>query len=138
MWILSFLWMLNVAIPTNKHQLTIEVTSIPNKCIGKKMYIGYWKNKKDFPDDQKAEIGEIIKIESSSVKHKKELPEGLYAVTIFVDLNGNGILDKNFFGVPKEPYCVSNNIKPVFSAPTFDECSFRLNKNVTQKLKLIL
>jgi uncharacterized protein (DUF2141 family) len=57
-----------------------------------------------------------------------DIPSGVYAVAIFQDNNGNGKLDKNFFGVPKEPFAFSNNIVPKLSTPGFDECKFQFAK----------
>lgn len=37
------------------------------------------------------------------------LPPGRYAIKAFHDLNGNGQLDVNPFGIPSEPYAFSNN-----------------------------
>ena len=50
-----------------------------------------------------------------------DLPAGEYAVSCYHDVNGNGILDKNMFGVPTEPYGFSQNARPKFRAPTWDE-----------------
>ena len=49
---------------------------------------------------------------------------GDYAIAVYHDQNGNGKMDKRMFGIPKEPYGFSNNIKPVMSAPKFSECRF--------------
>ena len=35
---------------------------------------------------------------------------GRYAVAAFLDANGNGRLDKNFLGLPSEPYGFSNDV----------------------------
>ena len=51
------------------------------------------------------------------------IPKGKYSIAIFQDVNMNGKMDTNLFGVPTEPYGFSNNIKPVFSAPTYQECN---------------
>ena len=49
-----------------------------------------------------------------------EVPEGTYALSVFHDLNGNGKLDTNFIGIPKEPSGFSNN--PVlYGPPTFEK-----------------
>ena len=53
-----------------------------------------------------------------------ELPPGAYAITCFHDINGNGELDTNLFGIPTEPYGVSNNVRPKFRAPRWDETRF--------------
>jgi uncharacterized protein (DUF2141 family) len=57
------------------------------------------------------------------------VPSGIYAVALFHDKNGNGELDKNFFGIPTEDYGFSNNPRVLFSAPDFDECKFELFEN---------
>ncbi len=50
------------------------------------------------------------------------------AIALLQDLNNNGKLDTNLLGIPKEPYAFSNNIKPVFSAPKFQQYSFEFAK----------
>jgi uncharacterized protein (DUF2141 family) len=52
------------------------------------------------------------------------LPEGAYAISCFHDLNNNGILDKNLLGIPSEPYGFSQNARPKFRAPVWDEAKF--------------
>jgi len=52
-----------------------------------------------------------------------------YAVAILDDVNGNRILDKNAFGVPKEGWATSNNITHTFSAPNFDESKVLLKES---------
>ncbi|WP_162910628.1 DUF2141 domain-containing protein [Hymenobacter oligotrophus] len=46
------------------------------------------------------------------------VPYGKYAVSIYQDANGNGRLDQNFLGIPKEPIGFGNNYKP-FGKPDF-------------------
>ncbi|MEO6039142.1 MAG: DUF2141 domain-containing protein [Saprospiraceae bacterium] len=52
------------------------------------------------------------------------LPAGHYAISCFHDVNGNGELDKNFLGIPTEPYGFSNNARPKFRAPNWEEAKF--------------
>jgi uncharacterized protein (DUF2141 family) len=66
----------------------------------------------------------------------KNLVPGRYAVAIMHDLNGNLILDKNFLGVPKEPWGVSNNVRPNFRAPEFEESSFEINEIGLQQITI--
>ena len=53
-----------------------------------------------------------------------ELTPGEWAVALSQDLNSNDKLDKNFLGIPTEPFAFSNNVKPRFAAPNFQECKF--------------
>ena len=59
----------------------------------------------------------------------KDVPKGEYAVGIRHDENGNGKLDKNFFGVPTEGWAVSKNARPSLRAPRFEEAKFRWSKD---------
>ncbi|AHJ99369.1 DUF2141 domain-containing protein [Hymenobacter swuensis] len=53
-----------------------------------------------------------------------ELPPGDWAVAITQDVNNNDKLDKNMMGIPTEPFAFSNNVRPRFSPPAFDDCKF--------------
>lgn len=66
----------------------------------------------------------------------KDLTPGRYAVAIMHDLNGNSILDKNFLGIPKEPWGVSNNVRPNFRAPEFAESSFEITDAEQQQITI--
>ena len=51
---------------------------------------------------------------------------GRYAAIAFHAENGNGKLDKNFLGVPTEPYGFSNNVQGFLGPPTFDDAAMAL------------
>ena len=57
-----------------------------------------------------------------------DLPKGEWAVAITQDLNDNDKIDKNFLGIPTEPYAFSNNIRPTLAAPDFNECKFVVDR----------
>ena len=54
------------------------------------------------------------------------LGPGRYAAVAFHDENGNGKLDKNFLGVPAEPYGFSNNAQGFLGPPTFGDAAMVL------------
>ena len=58
-----------------------------------------------------------------------QLAKGKYAISMFQDLNKNKILDKNFLGIPKEPYAFSNNPKLLFGPPDFSKCAFSVSSS---------
>ncbi|MEM1313825.1 MAG: DUF2141 domain-containing protein [Pseudomonadota bacterium] len=49
---------------------------------------------------------------------------GDYAVAVSHDLNGNRATDTNLLGMPTEAWGVSNNVRPTFRAPRFEEAAF--------------
>lgn len=56
-----------------------------------------------------------------------DLPPGEYAVRVMHDENGNGRMDSNLFGIPKEGHGASNNPR-VMRAPHFEEAAFMLGE----------
>jgi uncharacterized protein (DUF2141 family) len=56
-----------------------------------------------------------------------ELTPGEWAVALTQDTNNNDKLDKNFLGIPTEPYAFSNNVRPRLAAPKFEECKFMVS-----------
>ncbi|MDB5281536.1 MAG: hypothetical protein JWO06_611 [Bacteroidota bacterium] len=58
-----------------------------------------------------------------------DLPYGEYAMAIYQDVNENGKIDKNWVGIPTEPYGFSNNVIPHFKAPSFEDCKFDYNSD---------
>lgn len=58
----------------------------------------------------------------------EDLPEGSYAIAVYLDENKNGKLDKNFIGFPKELYGFSNNAKgSILGPPSFQQAKFELS-----------
>jgi len=83
-----------------------------------------------FPDDEEKSVMKIsLAAEKDEVVARLvSVPEATYALTVFHDANSNGILDRNFAGVPIEVYGFSNNARGVLGAPTFKKASFKVGK----------
>ncbi len=53
--------------------------------------------------------------------HNFELAKGRYVFVAYQDINGNGKIDTNIFGKPKEPFAISNDINfPSYRAAEVD------------------
>lgn len=91
-----------------------------------KLYIGWYNSAAAFPEPGKSVYRKIVEVENKeSVEVPFEnIPPGTYAVAIFLDKNGNGKVDKNMLGIPKEKYGFSNNKYPLTRAARFDEAAF--------------
>jgi uncharacterized protein (DUF2141 family) len=62
---------------------------------------------------------------------------GRYAAIAFPDENSNGKLDRNFLGLPTEPYGFSNNAQGFLGPPTFGAAAIALvGGNETVRLTL--
>jgi uncharacterized protein (DUF2141 family) len=71
-------------------------------------------------------IEKTISASNSSLNITVSLASGEYAIAVYQDENRNQRLDTNLVGIPQEPYAFSNNIRPKFRAPTFDESKITL------------
>jgi len=57
-----------------------------------------------------------------------DLPYGTYAMALFQDMDNDGKIERNFIGIPKDPYAFSNNARPTFKAPSFEDCCFEYSE----------
>ncbi len=60
------------------------------------------------------------------------LPYATYAIALFHDINENGELDRNFLGIPSEPYAFSAPPRSKWRLPRFDEIAFHFNRPIDQ------
>ena len=72
----------------------------------------------------KSSTGIILTGKSSVVM--QDIPDGEYALVVVHDENSNGLLDKNFIGMPKEGVGVSNNAKGFMGPPSYGDSKFQL------------
>ena len=66
----------------------------------------------------------------------ENIEKGTYAFSMFHDVNGNEKMDKNFMGIPKEPYGFSNDKKGKFGPPDFEKVKFDLEKDETIQVSI--
>lgn len=112
-----------------KEALTITLHNL--KTEEGNIRVGIYKVTNDFPneDDTYARKIYIINRTGSIKMSIKDLEYGQYAIAVYQDINKNDRLDTNLFGAPKEPFAFSNNVKPRFSAPDFNDCKITYSKN---------
>ena len=117
------------------HKLSIHISGI-SKIKGS-LFIAVFRATDDFPVFGKQFKGIVKEVEGKSQNYNfDDLPEGEYALAIYQDENRNKILDKNLLGIPTEIYGFSNNARRNFSAPSFQEAKFKLNKDLQQTVFL--
>jgi uncharacterized protein (DUF2141 family) len=112
--------------------LTIRVDGLKNQ----EGQIGFsvFNSAESWPDGwQDAFRSDLVPIESIPTEIELEgLPTGDYAVSVIHDENGSGDMDKNLFGIPKEGFGVSNNIKSgTFGPPKYEDAVFNLTEQDT-------
>jgi uncharacterized protein (DUF2141 family) len=92
-----------------------------------------------FPKDGEAVISENVLVRDIIATHKfVNVPVGEYAIAVFQDLNGDGVLNRDIYRRPTEPYAFSNNVFGRFGPPKFTQVSFSVESNTTSKLVIHL
>lgn len=103
-----------------------------------KVFVALFANKQGFPDNtanQAFYTNTITPIEKQA-SFSCTLQPGTYALSVFHDANSNQQLDKNWVGYPKEKFGFSNNPRVTISAPNFEECSFKVEKDMVVTIDL--
>ena len=121
-----------MAVPTAK--LTIVVNQLPNQKGEVCMRI--YAKEQGFPQSSKGVVQSgCTKITGrSATKEFSGLKYGTYAVALFHDENGDGKLNTNFLGIPREGFGISNNPPVRARAPKFKNSSFTLRKDTIIKI----
>ena len=130
-----------VNIYSQLHEIQIEIENIKNSGTA---YIAIYNDSKSFEKDNGKKSGDkqmyiksiVEKVNTGRFIKKIEIEEGVYAISLFIDSNGNKKLDKNLIGIPKEQYGFSNNAVGFLGKPTFENASFKLIKDSKQIIKL--
>lgn len=131
MMLFPFLLLFGLKVNPAAHTLQLNISNI---TAGKGNVMIAVHNKENFLKSRLVE--KSIPASASSLQLHLELPDGQYAVAIYQDLNQNKQLDTGMFGIPEEPYGFSNNTRPKFRAPTFDETKFGLYNKLSLSIKL--
>jgi uncharacterized protein (DUF2141 family) len=124
-----------VPVLTLAGDLTIEISGItPDRG---KIYIAVYDCADTFPTSGRQLVGQVLDPTAGRLTaHFKDLPPGQYAAVAFQDSNGNGKLDKNFLGIPQEPYGFSNGARGSAGPPKFSAAAVTLNPDSTTKVEL--
>ena len=121
--------------------VTVEVRNIETKG---EMHLAIYDDADVFENDNGEKGGAakgivegvIEEVGTGTATYTFELPNGTYAIGIFVDANYNNEMDRNFFGVPKEQYGFSNDAKGSFGPPSFKDASFTVSGDMKLKINL--
>lgn len=94
------------------------------------MRISLFGSKQGFPGDHRRAVrsgtGRIVN--GAATFTFADVPHATYAIAVLHDENGNGKMDTNAIGIPKEGGGASNDAKARFGPPKFDEAKFVLRE----------
>ena len=135
--VLSYLMLVPIS-NSEEANLKINILNLDKPGV---LYFSVCQDKKSFErivkeSEEKNCIRASEEMNPQNAQTTVKLPFGEHAITLFVDFNGNKKIDKNFLGIPKEPYGFSNNVIGNMSAPTFDQAKFEILGPTLQNIKL--
>ncbi len=132
--ILSMMIFLSTA--ANAAKVDLVISNLNNKSG--KIYIALFNDAGNFPDKTPFKTMIVPVQNPVETKVTVEIPDGEYAVSTFLDENGNGKLDGNLIGIPKERFGFSNNPRILTGAPSYQDCEVSINDTVKElKIRLI-
>ncbi|TYA84254.1 DUF2141 domain-containing protein [Seonamhaeicola marinus] len=116
------------------NDLTIKVSGIDSN--DGKIFIGLYNSEDSFLN--KTFKRAVSKIENNQCAVVlKDIPEGVYAISVFHDENDNNKMDKGMFGIPKEDYGCSNDATGFMGPPKWEDAKFEIKgKSISQHIKL--
>ncbi|MEX2379879.1 MAG: DUF2141 domain-containing protein [Vicingaceae bacterium] len=126
-----FLFTLSTAFSLNddfpKGSIAIELRGIQE--LSGEIGILVFDQANGFPSgEEKAILRKVVAVNASEMLIElDELPYGEYAIALVHDVNANQKLDKNFLGVPSEPFGFSKVEKVYFGPPKFEEAKIKLS-----------
>jgi uncharacterized protein (DUF2141 family) len=123
------------ANPTSN--LTVVVDGLQNQQG--QVCVSLFANSQGFPDrgDRAIRAQCVPVAKGQTAVTFRSLALGNYGVAVFHDLNGNGVLDRNFLGIPKEGFGFSRNPTIRTGAPKFSDVAvFVAGTNNTAQVQL--
>ncbi len=124
----SWYWVLGLTLVTKSALAATLTITIDNVQQNKgKLYIGLFTEKDKFPVISDDLNMLILQVKEKTVTARFENLEmsKKYAVAVFQDINDSAVLEKNMFGIPKEPYGFSQKM-PRLRAAKFHEAAIML------------
>jgi uncharacterized protein (DUF2141 family) len=83
-----------------------------------------YSNTADYDADHNARFGRVEVTGAQATITFDDLPEGEYAIKMFHDVNGDGKMNTNPFGMPTEPFAFSNNAVGNMGPAKWDDAHF--------------
>lgn len=116
------------------HDVVVTITNFDNDKG--KAFIALYNSEASFLGAGYMSVIATIKEKTCSVTFK-DVPQGVYAISLFHDENGNDKMDSNFLGIPKEDYACSNNAKGFMGPPKWQDAKFEVkSETIHQTIKI--
>ncbi len=125
--------LLTASVPSqaisNNCRIVVHIENIP--ILTNRIYLAVFKDAKGYDEDKPYRLV-VCPVHKKNMSVQVSLPKGTYSVKIFQDLNNNRKID-TVFGIPREPYGLSNNIN---GFPDWKKTKFYVNGTKIVKIKM--
>jgi uncharacterized protein (DUF2141 family) len=119
-------------VPADESTQTVSIHVSGLKSQSSNLYVAVFDSEEGFPKPEHSSTTTTIPVSAESVEFSLSLPDSsTTGIAIFQDLNGDGKLTKNGFGLPIEPYGFSNNARSTFGPPSFSQAAFKVSEKTT-------
>lgn len=124
--LLTCFWVNQFCIQDSAATTTLEVRITGIEKMKGVMEVTLFDSKRKWLKKGKACAVKRVKVDDQEevVVIFENLPHGEYALVSYQDLNRNNKIDKNFLGLPKEPYAMTRKAKSKVRKPYFKEMKF--------------
>lgn len=123
-------------LQAHARKVTVNFSDL-SKRTGKILFAIY-DSADEFPKGKPIHHGSVeVNKKAKIARASFDLEEGEYALSAFLDENGNEELDTNLFGVPSERFGFSGNPRILTGPPEYEDSAFDLKKSQTLDVKLI-
>ena len=96
------------------------------------MQIGLFNDEEDFLESGSEFRVAAINVDSTVVVAVFDsLPPTNYAISLYHDLDSSGSIDRNFIGIPTEPWGISKDAWRLLSAPRWSDAHFKMNADTS-------
>jgi len=116
--------------------LTVVIKNI-DKLEGQ-IHMGLYDNAESYLKTGEEYRVAVFKVTDSEVSYTfKDVPLGVYAISVYHDANEDNECNRNWIGLPTEGYGFSNDIRPSFSAPKFEDAKFTLANDMSISITMV-
>ena len=127
---------LSVGLAQDIVTLTVQLDGVdPDR--GESVYCALFDAAAGFPQNvamaQGRAMGERV---DGALACQFAVARGSYAISVLHDEDGDQELDTGLMGIPREGWGASNNARPAFRAPTFDEARVDVGGDLVTRVTL--
>lgn len=123
-------------LPASGGVLHLQVNNV--QVAGGWIWVGVYDSEESFLIKEKAIVEGVVVQEAGPISMRiRDVRYGQCAVAVFHDINGNGELDRNWLGIPAEPYAFSRKPVSKWRLPRFWEVAFNFSPQQS-KLAVVL